>query len=176
MATNQPKKVLYSKAQIAKRLDEMAAQIISDYQSKRVLCLVVLRGGFFFASDLIRRIAELEPEVDFVRLTSYVGARSAGETRFRGQLPTCSGYDVLVIEDLVDTGTTLSSLDEAIKAHGPRSIRYAVAVDKKPRRKVEFKCDYVAFDLDRDAFLVGYGMDYEGKFRTLPDIREMSAK
>ena len=84
MATNQPKKVLYSKAQIAKRLDEMAAQIISDYQGKRVLCLVVLRGGFFFASDLIRRIAELEPEVDFVRLTSYVGARSAGEPRFRG--------------------------------------------------------------------------------------------
>jgi hypoxanthine phosphoribosyltransferase len=167
-----PKKVLFSQAQIAKRLDALAAQILKDYKGKRMLCLVVLRGGFFFASDLIRRIAALEPELDFVRLTSYVGAKSSGAPLFRGQLPNCSGYDVLVIEDLVDTGTTLSALDEAIRAQGPRSLKYAVCVDKRARRKVKFDCDYVAFDLERDAFLVGYGMDIEGKHRTLPEIRE----
>jgi hypoxanthine phosphoribosyltransferase len=168
-----PSKVVFSQAQIAKRLDALAAQITKDYKGKRMLCLVVLRGGFFFAADLIRRIASLEPELDFVRLTSYVGARSAGTPQFRGQLPSCSGYDVLVIEDLVDTGTTLAALHEAIKAQGPRSLKYAVCVDKIARRKVKFDCDYVAFDLDRDTFLVGYGMDIEGKHRTLPDIREV---
>ncbi|HRJ78002.1 MAG: hypoxanthine phosphoribosyltransferase [Planctomycetaceae bacterium] len=172
MAPKPPKKVLFTQAQIAQRLDAMAAQILKDYKGKRLLCLVVLRGGFFFAADLIRRIASLDPELDFVRLTSYVGARSGRAPVFRGQLPSCSGYDVLVIEDLVDTGTTLSTLDQAIRAQGPNSLRYAVAVDKKARRQVEFTADYIAFDLERDVFLVGYGMDHEGKFRTLPDIRE----
>jgi hypoxanthine phosphoribosyltransferase len=166
-------KVVFSQEQIAKRVDALATQIKKDYKGKRMLCLVVLRGGFFFASDLIRRIASLEPELDFVRLTSYVGAKSSGAPLFRGQLPKCSGYDVLVIEDLVDTGTTLSSLHEAIKAQGPRSLKYAVCVDKRARRKVKFDCDYVAFDFERDTFLLGYGMDIEGKYRTLPEIREV---
>ncbi|MCC6573458.1 MAG: hypoxanthine phosphoribosyltransferase [Planctomycetes bacterium] len=166
-------KVVFTTAQIDKRVGELAAKISRDYAGKALVCLTILRGGFFFASDLIRRLKNVEVELEFVKLASYAGTRSSGRIDFRGQLPSVSGREVLVIEDLVDTGRTLASLDEALKAQGPRSLRYAICVDKKARREVPFECEYVAFDLERDSFLVGYGMDNDGKQRTLPDIREI---
>lgn len=163
-------RVLFSAEQIQQRVTELAARIAADYAGKRLLCLVVLRGGFFFAADLIRQLKGVEVEMDFVKLQSYAGRKSGGRVRSGEALPRVSGYDVLVIEDLVDTGTTLASLHEALKAQGPRSLRYAIVVDKKARRQVPFECEYVAFDVDADTFLVGYGMDDEGKNRTLPFI------
>jgi len=109
-------------------------------------------------------------ELDFVRLQSYAGNHSRGDVRAKQQLPRVAGYDVLVIEDLVDTGLTLAGLDEALKGQGPRSVRYAIVVDKKARREVPFECEYVAFDVDESEFLVGYGMDDNDKGRNLPYI------
>lgn len=165
-----PYRVLFSAEQIQQRVADLAARISADYAGKRLLCLVVLRGGFFFAADLIRQLKGVEVEMDFVKLQSYAGRKPGGRVRSGEAMPRVSGYDVLVIEDLVDTGLTLSSLHEALKAQGPRSLRYAIVVDKKARREVPFECEYVAFDVDADTFLVGYGMDDEGKNRTLPYI------
>ena len=166
--------IVFPTEQIQARIRELAARISADYAGRRLLCLVVLRGGFFFAADLIRQLEGVDVQLDFVKLDSYAGQSSSGRLRFHGQLPRVSGYDVLVIEDLVDTGLTLANLHEALLAQGPRSLRYAIVVDKKARRKIPFECEYVCFDVDADKFLVGYGMDDEDKGRTLPYIGEVS--
>lgn len=165
-----PYPVLFSAEAVQKRVAELAAQISADYAGKRLLCLVVLRGGFFFGADLVRQLKGVEVELEFVKLASYSGRESSGRLLVTGPLPRVSGYDVLVIEDLVDTGLTLSNLHEALLAQGPNSLRYAIVVDKKARRKIPFECEYVAFDVQADTFLVGYGMDDENKGRTLPYI------
>lgn len=164
---------VFSAEDIQARVSALAGRISQDYAGKRLLCLVVLRGGFFFGADLIRQISDVSVELEFVKLESYTGQTSTGHLRAQGQLPRVSGYDVLVIEDLVDTGLTLANLHEALKAQGPRSLRYAIVVDKKARRKIPFECEYVCFDVDADKFLVGYGMDDEDKGRTLPYIGEV---
>lgn len=163
-------KVLFDAETIRARVGEVAARISADYAGRRLLCLVVLRGGFFFASDLIRALEGVEVELEFVKIDSYAGHQSSGRLRIHGQFPRVSGYDVLVIEDLVDTGLTLASLDEGLRAQGPRSLRYAIVVDKKARRQIPFECEYVCFDVEAEKFLVGYGMDDEDKGRTLPYI------
>lgn len=163
-------RVVFTPGQIQERVRALAERISADYAGKRLLCLVVLRGGFFFAADLIRNIQGVEVELDFVRLQSYAGRDSQGRVRTKGQLPRVSGYEVLVIEDLVDTGLTLADLHESLTAQGPRSLRYAIVVDKKARRKIPFECEYVAFDVTDDTFLVGYGMDDNDKGRNLPYI------
>lgn len=163
-------KTLFDADAVQRRVSELAVQISSDYAGKRLLCLVVLRGGFFFAADLIRQLDGVEIELEFVKLQSYAGRQSGGQTRMLSQLPKVAGYDVLVVEDLVDTGLTLSQLHNGLKAQGPNSLRYAIVVDKKSRREIEFECEYVAFDYTGDEFLVGYGMDDHNKGRTLPYI------
>lgn len=162
--------VLFSPEQIRKRVSEIAARISKDYAGKRLLCLVVLRGGFFFAADLIRQLKGVEVELEFIRLQSYAGRDTSGRVRAYGQMPKVAGYHVLVIEDLVDTGFTMESLHESVLAGGPRSVSYAIVIDKKARREIPFECEYVAFDVADDKFLVGYGMDDENRGRTLPYI------
>ncbi|MCB9932459.1 MAG: hypoxanthine phosphoribosyltransferase [Planctomycetes bacterium] len=169
-----PYTVLFSAEAVQKRVAELAVQISADYSGKRLLCLVVLRGGFFFGADLVRQLKGVEVELEFVKLASYSGRESSGRLLVTGPLPRVSGYDVLVIEDLVDTGLTLSNLHEALLAQGPNSLRYAIVVDKKARRKIPFECEYVAFDVQADTFLVGYGMDDENKGRTLPYIGKVN--
>lgn len=168
--------VLFDASTVQKRVAELAAQINKAYAGRRLLCLVVLRGGFFFGADLIRQLDGIEIELDFVKLSSYAGRDSSGRLKVSGPLPRVSGYDVLVIEDLVDTGLTLSNLHEALLAQGPNSLQYAIAVDKKAHRKIVFECEYVAFDVKEDAFLVGYGMDDENRGRTLPYIARVNPK
>jgi hypoxanthine phosphoribosyltransferase len=169
-------RVVFTPGQIQERVRALAERISADYAGKRLLCLVVLRGGFFFAADLIRNIEGVQVEMDFVKLQSYAGNSSQGRVRSKEQLPRVAGYDVLVIEDLVDTGLTLANLHEALKAQGPRSLRYAIVVDKKARRKIPFECEYVAFDVSSDDFLVGYGMDDSDKGRNLPYIGAIDGK
>ncbi|MHC4840394.1 MAG: phosphoribosyltransferase [Planctomycetota bacterium] len=168
-----PYESLFTQEQIQGRVDVLAKQISERFQGKTLLCLVVLRGGFFFGSDLIRAMDGVNVELDFVKLESYAGNQQ-GSLKIRGQVPRVSGYEVLVIEDLVDTGLTLSELHESLTAQGPRSLQYAVVVDKKAHRKVPFECEYVCFDMEGDKFLVGYGMDDNGKHRNLPYIGEIS--
>ena len=160
-------KPLFTEEQIQKRVSELAREISSTIGGGRLLCLVVLRGGFFFASDLIRQLTGFERvEIDFVRLASYAGMHSSGDVKFRGQLPQVAGSNVLVIEDLLDTGTTLSTLSEALRAGGAGSVRYAVLIDKGGRAGKGIEPDFVAFGkLGKDDYLIGYGMDYEGAYR-----------
>jgi hypoxanthine phosphoribosyltransferase len=168
MSTEYP--VVFSAEQIQQRVRELGDRISEDFHGRRLLCLVVLRGGFFFAADLIRNIHDVDVELEFVKLTSYAGPDSHGHVRLQGQLPKVSGYDVLVIEDLVDTGLTLANLHEAVLAQGPRSLSYAIVVDKKARREIPFECEYVCFDAEEAQFFVGYGMDDDGLGRNLPFI------
>lgn len=167
--------VLFDAEAVQQRVGELAAQISADYAGRRLLCLVVLRGGFFFGADLIRNIQGVEIELEFVKMQSYVGRQTSGRVKTAGPLPRVSGYDVLVIEDLVDTGLTLAELHEGLLAQGPHSLRYAIVVDKKAHRKIEFECEYVCFDVDADVFLVGYGMDDNNRGRTLPYIGKVAS-
>jgi hypoxanthine phosphoribosyltransferase len=167
---NERYEILFDEQTVQRRVSELAAQISEKFAGHRLLCLVVLRGGFFFGADLIRGIEGVDIELEFVKLGSYAGRESTGRLVVPGPIPRVSGYDVLVIEDLVDTGLTLSNLHEALLAQGPASLQYAIVVDKKARRRVEFECEYVAFDLTSDEFLVGYGMDDDNRGRTLPYI------
>lgn len=162
--------VLFSADQVQQRVHELAERISHDFAGKRLLCLVVLRGGFFFASDLIRNLKGVEVELEFIKLKSYAGRKTSGRVRAYSQMPKVAGYDVLVIEDLVDTGLTLANLHDGLRAGGPNSLSYAIVVDKKAHRKVPFECEYVAFDITDDKFLVGYGMDDNNAGRTLPYI------
>ncbi len=165
-------KEVFSKEQIIERVQTLAGEISAKFKGKTLLCVIVLRGGFFFGSDLIRAMKDVHVEVDFVKLESYAG-NCKGSLKIRGQVPRVSGYDVLVIEDLVDTGLTLAELHESLSAQGPRSLQYAVVVDKKAHRKVQFDCEYVCFDTEGKKYLVGYGMDDNGKQRNLPYIGEV---
>ena len=174
--TDAPGKVLWTKEQIQRRVDELAAEISASFNGGNLLCLVVLRGGFFFAADLIRGLKGFDRiEIDFVRLSSYAGTSPGGEVKFRGQLPKVAGDNVLVIEDLTDTGATMHTLADALRASGAAQVKYAVLVDKTARRNREFHGDFVAFKIDRDDFLVGYGMDLNDNFRALPSICSVPA-
>jgi hypoxanthine phosphoribosyltransferase len=165
-----PYEILFDAETVQRRVAELADQISARFRGRKLLCLVVLRGGFFFGADLIRHLQAVDVELEFVKLGSYAGRETSGRLVVSGPIPRVSGYDVLVIEDLVDTGLTLSNLHEALLAQGPRSLQYAIVVDKKARRKIAFECEYVAFDVATDQFLVGYGMDDENRGRTLPYI------
>lgn len=165
-------KTVFTQEQINERVNAIAAEVSAKFRGKPLLCVIVLRGGFFFGSDLIRAMEDVNVEVDFVKLESYAGNQQ-GSLKIRGQVPRVSGYDVLVIEDLVDTGLTLSELHESLSCQGPRSLQYAVVVDKKSHRKVPFECEYVCFDMEGSKYLVGYGMDDNGKQRNLPYIGEV---
>jgi hypoxanthine phosphoribosyltransferase len=168
--------ILFDAETVQKRVAELADRISTDYAGRRLLCLVVLRGGFFFGADLIRRIRGVEIELEFVKMQSYVGRQTSGRVKTTGPLPRVAGYDVLVIEDLVDTGLTLAELHEGLLGQGPHSLRYAIVVDKKAHRKIEFECEYVCFDVDANDFLVGYGMDDNNKGRTLPYIGKVAQR
>lgn len=162
---------IYESAEIQARVSAMAETISATLKTKRLMALVVLSGAFYFAADLTRQLTGFEEiEVDFIRLQSYSGMSSCGEVRIRGAMPQVAGRDVLVIEDLLDTGLTLASISEILTANGARSVRYAVLIDKRLRRQHEMTPEFVAFELEEDHFLVGYGMDYRGNYRTLPYI------
>jgi len=164
--------VLWSEEEIQKRVSELADQIGENYTGERLYCLLILRGSFMFGADLVRK---LQPKfksllVDFIRLSSYAGTSSTGDVKFHGPLPSVAGYDVLVIEDLMDTGLTLTTLHEALLAQGAASVKYAVLVDKTSRRESAMTPEFSAFDLKEDKYIVGYGMDAEGEMRALPYV------
>ncbi|MCA8940349.1 MAG: hypoxanthine phosphoribosyltransferase, partial [Planctomycetes bacterium] len=143
---------LYSAEEIQARVSDMAARISSTLKTKHLFGLVVLSGAFYFAADLTRQLEGFEEvELEFIRLQSYSGTSSSGEVRIRGGMPQVAGRDVLVIEDLLDTGLTLASLSDILTANGARSVRYAVLIDKRPKRSHELAADFVAFELDEDA-------------------------
>ncbi len=164
------KEILLPKEAVDRRVCEVAAQISRDYQGREPLVVGVLKGAFVFMADLIRALA-IPCRVDFVRLASYgAGSESSGEIRIGKDLETpIMGCDVLVVEDIIDTGLTLSRLVEILRARQPASLKVCTLLDKQERRRVPFTADYVGFSIP-DRFVVGYGLDYGEQFRFLRDI------
>lgn len=163
-------KVLFAREEIAKTVERLAHQINRDYQGKQPLLIGVLKGSFVFMADLIRRL-ELPLDLDFIKLSSYGAAKeTSGKVRVvHGLDIPIKGRDVLVIEDIVDTGITISFLLRYLKRKKPASLRLCALADKPSRRKVPVPIDYLGLTVP-DKFVVGYGLDLDQKFRNLPDI------
>lgn len=167
-------KLVFSPEVIQRRVQELAAQLAEDYADSEPVVLGVLKGCFIFMSDLVRRL-NLPVEIDFVRLSSY-GASETSSGQVEMSTPPSlplKGRPVLVVEDIVDTGLSLSWLDEYLASLGPSSVRFCVLVDKAERREVDFEADYVGFQVP-GGFLVGYGLDYAERYRFLPGIYEIT--
>jgi hypoxanthine phosphoribosyltransferase len=163
-------KILISHNEIAEAVNRLACEIDRDYQGKQPLLISVLKGSFVFMADLIRQL-DLPLELDFVRLASYGSAReSSGRVRIIQAVKTpVKGRDVLVIEDIVDTGITISFLLDYLKKKKPASLKLCALTDKPSRRRVSVPVDYLGFTVP-NKFIVGYGLDCDEKFRNLPDI------
>jgi len=162
--------VLFTKEEIEAAVNRLAAEISRDYQGKTPLLLGILKGSFMFMADLIR-LLNFPLEVEFIRLSSYSGGRkSSGRIKVVQGLQTeVRGRDVLVIEDIVDTGLTISFLLDYLRKKKPASLRLCALTDKPSRRKIPVTIDYLGFTVP-DKFLVGYGLDWDERFRNLPDI------
>jgi hypoxanthine phosphoribosyltransferase len=171
------KRVLLGEETIATRVCELAERISADYADVSDLMLIgVLKGSFIFLADLARRLT-VPHRVDFIALSSYNrGAVSTGAVRLimdtRGSV---AGQHVLVIEDILDTGFTLSYLLRVFRARQPASLRTCVLLSKPERRQVEVPVDYLGFEI-ADVWVVGYGLDYSDRFRTLPYIAELKSE
>ncbi len=168
---NNPRLVpLFSAEQIQTRIQEMGIEITRDYAGREPLLVGVLKGACVFVSDLMRAI-DLPLAVEFMAISSYGSqTRSSGEVRIIKDLDTpVEGRDILVVEDIVDTGLTLSYLLASLHTRGARSVRLAALLDKWERRERPVQIDYLGFRIP-DAFVVGYGLDYAERYRNLPYI------
>jgi hypoxanthine phosphoribosyltransferase len=163
-------KILISRDEIAKAVDRLARDIERDYQGKQPLLISVLKGSFVFMADLIRQL-DLPLELEFIRLSSYGAARqSSGKVKVvQGVKTPVKGRDVLVVEDIVDTGITISFLLDYLKKKRPASLKLCVLTDKPSRRRVPVPIDYLGFTVP-NKFIVGYGLDFDERFRNLPHI------
>jgi len=166
---SQPK-VLITQDEIKQAVARLATEIRQDYKSKEPLLVGILKGSFVFMADLIRQL-ELPVEVDFVKLSSYgAGSETSGKVKVVQGLKTpIKGRHVLVVEDIVDTGLTISFLLDYLQKKKTASLRLCTLTDKPSRRQVPVTIDYLGFTVP-DKFIVGYGIDWNEKFRYLPDI------
>ena len=156
---------------LARRVRELAAEINSDYASTQrpLSVIIVLKGACFFAVDLLKHL-EVETRVDFLRASSYAGMGSTGEVRLHYDITmSIGGTDVLLVEDIVDTGLTASWLLRHLESHNPASVRLCSLLDKPAGRQVAVPIDYIGFTIP-DEFVIGYGLDYDEGYRNLPAI------
>ena len=162
--------LLYSRDEIAKRVRELAAAIDADYARGELVLIGVLKGAFVFLADLIRQLT-VPVVIDFIGAASYGTRRStSGQVTITKNLQIpITGRDVLLVEDIEDTGITLQSILNMLKAHAPRSIKVCALIDKRERRVTERRVDYAGFEISK-GFIVGYGVDYAERYRQLPDI------
>lgn len=164
-------RILFSAAAIGARLDALAEEITAYYQARPLTVLAILNGSLPFAADLLRRIP-LPLRMECLGVASYHGTtESSGTVTFHQQaLPPVQGRDVLLLDDILDTGRTLHAVRQRLLAEAaPRSVRVAVLLRKKKRRAEPLEADYAGFDIG-DEFVVGYGLDYQGHYRNLPDV------
>ena len=170
MSTQAKPQVLFSRREIEAAVKRLAAEIKKDYQGKNPLLVGVLKGSFVFMADLIR-LLDFPIEVDFVRLSSYGRGRSTpGELKVvQGLRSRIRGRDVLVVEDIVDTGHSVAFLLDYLRKKKPASLKLCSLTSKPSRRQVSVDIDYLGFNVP-DRFIVGYGLDWDEKFRYLPDI------
>ena len=171
MAYEAPANVMISAEDIQERVKELADEIQRDYAADDQLHLVsVLKGGFIFLGDLVRAMHR-PVTVDFMAVSSYAkGTTSSGEVRVLKDLDSgLGGRNVIIVEDIVDTGLTLSYLQDILRARDPRSLRTACLLSKPSRRKVNVTVEYIGFTIE-DRFVVGYGLDFDERYRNLPYI------
>lgn len=173
---NDIQKILISEEQLAAKVAELGAAISRDYEGKKLMILGVLKGSVVFMADLLRHIT-IPVEMDFMAVSSYgAGVKTTGVVKILKDLDRLiEGYHVLVVEDILDSGMTLSYLTELLRDRGPASVRIATLLDKPERRKVEIKPDYVGFTIP-DEFVVGYGLDYAELYRSLPYVGILDPK
>jgi len=164
-------KTLISKEKIEEKVKELAASISRDYKKESVVLVCNLKGAFIFLADLCRKITA-PVSVDFIATTSYKGTRSSGDVRIIKDLKMeVRDRHILLVEDIVDTGYTLGYIIEYLKLHHPKSIRVCTLLDKKCKREIEVPIDYTGFIIG-DIFVVGYGLDYNERYRELNYIAE----
>jgi hypoxanthine phosphoribosyltransferase len=163
-------KVLFTEAEIKQTVSRLAAQIRQDYKDKDLLLIGILKGSFVFLADLIRELA-LPVEVDFIKLSSYYsGTETSGKVTLELGLKTkVKGRHLLIVEDIIDTGITISFVVNYVKRKGPASLKLCALADKPARHRVPVHIDYLGFTVP-DRFIVGYGIDWDEKFRYLKDI------
>ena len=169
-ANNSIGEILVSEEQLATRIREMGADVTRDYRGKDLLLLGILKGAVLFLSDLIRNI-EIPAEVDFMAVASYGSAtKTSGVVQILKDLEEpVEGRDVLIVEDIVDTGLTLRYLLENLTGRGPRSVEVCALLSKREARVVDVPVRYVGFEIP-NAFVVGYGLDYQQRYRGLPYV------
>jgi len=161
---------LLSREQIASIVKGLADQISKDYSDRELVLVCILKGAFMFLSDLVRHL-QIPVKIDFVRLASYgSGTKTSGRVEITKDIETpIEGKDVLVIEDIIDSGRTLQFLKDRLYLSNPRSVKICALLDKKARREVEIEVDYLGKDVE-DVFVVGYGIDFNEAYRNLPEI------
>lgn len=170
MVAEENVKVLISEEALQERIKEMGAQLTADYAEGDLFIVGILKGAFIFMADLIRSI-DLPLAVDFVAISSYgSGTKQTGVVRILKDLDSSiEGKDVLIVEDIIDSGLTLKYLVENLQSRKPRSLRICTLLDKPERREVEISTDYTGFVIP-NLFVVGYGLDFDERYRNLPYI------
>jgi hypoxanthine phosphoribosyltransferase len=163
-------KVMYTEEQVNTRIRQLGEQISRDYAGKQVHLICILKGGVFFGCELAKRMT-IPVTLDFMAASSYGGdTKSSGVVKIIKDIDeNIKDKEVIVVEDIIDTGRTLSYLMELLDERGPRSISLCTLLDKPDRRVIDVKVDYTGFEIP-DKFVVGYGLDYDQKYRNLPYI------
>lgn len=163
--------ILIDEEAIASRVAELGAEITKDYQGKSIVLVGILKGSIPFISDLMRKIKIDDLQIDFMSVSSYGrSTKSSGVVRILKDLDSdIKGKDVIIVEDIIDTGLTLAYLKEYLQGRNPKSLKICTLLDKPSRRKVEILGDYTGFEVE-DKFIVGYGLDADQKYRNLPFI------
>ena len=163
-------RVLLTEEEVNKKISEVAAQINKDYEGKEVHLICILKGGVFFTCELAKRLT-IPVSLDFMSVSSYGSdTKSSGVVKIIKDLDEpLEGKNVIIVEDIIDSGRTLAYLIEVLKQRNPASIRLCALLNKPDRREVEVQIDYLGFDIP-DEFVVGYGLDYAQKYRNLPFI------
>lgn len=162
-------KPLFTTRQIQAKVKELADKISEDYSGKDILVVGILKGAFMFFSDIVRAI-KVPLTIDFIVASSYVKTETTGEVKIYYDIrEDISDKDILLIDDIIDSGITLNQIRERILSRCPRSLKICIFLDKKERRIVDVPVDYIGFEIPNE-YVVGYGLDYDGKFRNLPYI------
>ena len=174
MINNDIEKVLLSENELKAVIKRLGKQITEDYEDKNILVVSVLKGSVMVMADLLREI-KLPLRIDFMSVSSYgSGTTTSGTVKIIKDLDiNLAGYDLLIVEDILDSGVTLSNLKEILLTRGPASVKICTLLDKPERRKANIVADYVGAQIP-DAFVVGYGLDYDEKYRNLPYVGVLS--
>jgi len=176
LIAGQTVEILLTREKIEARVCELAAEIARDYRGRAPHLVGVLKGAWVFMADLIRQL-DFDLTVDFLGISSYgVGAQSSGKIKITKDLDvSIEGRDILIVEDILDTGRTFKFLQDMLSVQQPRSLRLVTLLDKTSRRVVPVHADYVGFEIS-DVFVVGYGLDFNQRYRQLPDLRVLRSQ